>query len=105
MLFALRALGVKEDLDDAWSEKSAAEIGQASLFMPKFESTTGVVRFLVEWNQRWLFGSPAWIRTTIHGSKGRCPTIRRPGIKMTNSTSLAACPCLALLAPQRDYGI
>src|SRR5579871_1901435 len=24
-------------------------------------------------------GSPAWIRTTIHGSKGRCPTIRRPG--------------------------
>src|SRR5262249_40616430 len=25
-------------------------------------------------------GSPAWIRTTIHGSKGRCPTIRRPGI-------------------------
>ncbi len=25
------------------------------------------------------FGSPAWIRTTIHGSKGRCPTIRRPG--------------------------
>jgi hypothetical protein len=26
-----------------------------------------------------LRGSPAWIRTTIHGSKGRCPTIRRPG--------------------------
>lgn len=26
-------------------------------------------------------GSPAWIRTTIHGSKGRCPTIRRPGIR------------------------
>ena len=25
------------------------------------------------------YGSPAWIRTTIHGSKGRCPTIRRPG--------------------------
>ena len=24
-------------------------------------------------------GSPAWIRTTIHGSKGRCPTVRRPG--------------------------
>src|SRR5437773_9610384 len=24
-------------------------------------------------------GSPAWIRTTIHGSKGRCHTIRRPG--------------------------
>ena len=28
---------------------------------------------------KWEFGSPAWIRTTIHGSKGRCPTIRRPG--------------------------
>ena len=28
---------------------------------------------------RGWFGSPAWIRTTIHGSKGRCPTIRRPG--------------------------
>ena len=27
-------------------------------------------------------GSPAWIRTTIHGSKGRCPTIRRPGISV-----------------------
>ena len=26
-----------------------------------------------------MSGSPAWIRTTIHGSKGRCPTIRRPG--------------------------
>ena len=26
-----------------------------------------------------MAGSPAWIRTTIHGSKGRCPTIRRPG--------------------------
>src|ERR1017187_10985722 len=26
-------------------------------------------------------GSPAGIRTTIHGSKGRCPTIRRPGIE------------------------
>ena len=24
-------------------------------------------------------GSPAWIRTTTHGSKGRCPTVRRPG--------------------------
>src|SRR5262245_12052664 len=24
----------------------------------------------------WKSGSPAWIRTTIHGSKGRCPTIR-----------------------------
>lgn len=31
-------------------------------------------------------GSPAWIRTTIHGSKGRCPTIRRPG----NLETLAA---------------
>jgi hypothetical protein len=25
------------------------------------------------------YGSPAEIRTPIHGSKGRCPTIRRPG--------------------------
>src|SRR5260370_12148459 len=24
-----------------------------------------------------MAGSPAWIRTTIHGSKGRCPTVRR----------------------------
>ncbi len=35
------------------------------------------------WKQAFLgahVGSPAWIRTTIHGSKGRCPTIRRPGI-------------------------
>jgi hypothetical protein len=29
--------------------------------------------------RRKTIGSPAWIRTTIHGSKGRCPTIRRPG--------------------------
>ena len=33
-------------------------------------------------------GSPAWIRTTIHGSKGRCPTVRRPG-KEVNFSSLA----------------
>ena len=26
-------------------------------------------------------GSPTWIRTTIHGSKGRCPTVRRSGKK------------------------
>ena len=24
-------------------------------------------------------GSPTWIRTTVHGSKGRCPTVRRSG--------------------------
>ena len=30
------------------------------------------------WGRKCI-GSPAWIRTTIHGSKGRCPTIRRPG--------------------------
>ena len=24
-------------------------------------------------------GSPTWIRTTTHGSKGRCPTVRRSG--------------------------
>ena len=33
------------------------------------------------------FGSPAWIRTTIHGSKGRCPTIRRPGNASCTSSS------------------
>jgi hypothetical protein len=41
--------------------------------------------------QRLLFGqkdgSPAWIRTTIHGSKGRCPTIRRPGISRWELTA------------------
>ena len=26
-----------------------------------------------------MSGSPIWIRTTIHGVKGRCPTIRRSG--------------------------
>ena len=35
-------------------------------------------------------GSPAWIRTTIHGSKGRCPTIRRPGIERIDPFSLTA---------------
>ena|GEM_PF-3988862 len=29
--------------------------------------------------RRVVFGSPARIRTSIHGVKGRCPTIRRPG--------------------------
>ena len=38
-------------------------------------------------------GSPAWIRTTIHGSKGRCPTIRRPGMVARTRTSLALCCC------------
>ena len=28
---------------------------------------------------RKMYGSPTWIRTTIHGSKGRCPTVRRSG--------------------------
>ena len=35
-----------------------------------------------------VIGSPAWIRTTIHGSKGRCPTIRRPGNTKTNCSSV-----------------
>jgi hypothetical protein len=34
-------------------------------------------------------GSPAWIRTTIHGSKGRCPTVRRPGKKKSKDLSLS----------------
>ena len=29
--------------------------------------------------QKRRFGSPKWIRTTVHGVKGRCPTIRRSG--------------------------
>jgi hypothetical protein len=37
-------------------------------------------------------GSPAWIRTTIHGSKGRCPTIRRPGIGLLRSSVYHAEP-------------
>ena len=47
-------------------------------------------------------GSPAWIRTTIHGSKGRCPTIRRPG-KLTCADRTSA-PSVALRrnAPQRS---
>ena len=58
-------------------------------------------------------GSPAWIRTTIHGSKGRCPTIRRPGIiwqtsAVSSSLSLAllhrnaappACACAPRFTP------
>ncbi len=37
-------------------------------------------------------GSPAWIRTTIHGSKGRCPTIRRPGKMRTHRFLSLTCP-------------
>jgi hypothetical protein len=29
-------------------------------------------------------GSPTWIRTTINGSKGRCPTVRRSGNETVN---------------------
>ncbi len=36
-------------------------------------------------------GSPTWIRTTINGSKGRCPTIRRSGSK-----AIAALPLFSL---------
>ena len=41
------------------------------------------------------FGSPAWIRTTIHGSKGRCPTIRRPG-NIWNGIALLVYPSVPL---------
>src|ERR1039458_1376007 len=34
-------------------------------------------------------GSPARIRTTIHGPKGRCPTIRRPGNGMKRLLSIS----------------
>ncbi len=56
-------------------------------------------------------GSPAWIRTTIHGSKGRCPTVRRPGKKgeillfsltTVSRTSKSACASLPLPRPVRD---
>jgi hypothetical protein len=40
-------------------------------------------------------GSPAWIRTTIHGSKGRCPTIRRPG-NIWNGIALPVYPSVPL---------
>ncbi len=30
--------------------------------------------------QIWYSGSRSWIRTTIDGFKGRCPTFRRSGI-------------------------
>lgn len=52
-------------------------------------------------------GSPTWIRTTIHGSKGRCPTVRRSG-KLgavgpagTDNTSL---PHAATIAPSGPFG-
>ena len=40
-------------------------------------------------------GSPAWIRTTIHGSKGRCPTIRRPG-NAGGASAFHSLPCVNL---------
>src|SRR5579863_1967414 len=46
-------------------------------------------------------GSPAWIRTTIHGSKGRCPTIRRPGIREATRISVAIVGSAALTSPLR----
>src|ERR1035438_10396736 len=37
-------------------------------------------------------GSPARIRTSIHGSKGRCPTIRRPGNGWSKGIALPVYP-------------
>ena len=48
-------------------------------------------------------GSPAWIRTTIHGSKGRCPTIRRPGNAGEQKRISHQSTCL-LSDPQRRSG-
>ncbi len=45
---------------------------------------------------KWSSGSPAWIRTKIHGVKGRCPTIRRPG-KEVNLTLSILQPSIAIL--------
>src|SRR6202167_3610563 len=45
-----------------------------------------------EWEGKFIAkmdGSPAWIRTTIHGSKGRCPTVRRPGKKEGKTSSFS----------------
>lgn len=42
-------------------------------------------------------GSPAWIRTTIHGSKGRCPTVRRPG----NMQEARQCAPTSVPSPSR----
>ena len=51
----------------------------------------------------WKFGSPAWIRTTIHGSKGRCPTVRRPGItaKLRGTFSVSSPPRACKVGLQR----
>ena len=56
--------------------------GSISYESPPYASCTksvqkGVVGISKLLNQK--SGSPTWIRTTIHGSKGRCPTIRRSG--------------------------
>src|ERR1035437_8599333 len=43
-------------------------------------------------------GSPARIRTSIHGSKGRCPTIRRPGNGLSKGLLLQCTRPLPLAA-------
>jgi hypothetical protein len=71
--------------------KTAAQLATKAIdhhrFLAKKVLLTGETEILRTFNGRECFlvidsklgGSPAWIRTTIHGSKGRCPTIRRPG--------------------------
>jgi hypothetical protein len=52
------------------------------------------------------FGSPTWIRTTINGSKGRCPTVRRSGISYKASLSTrnsSALPVRVESAVQRGF--
>ena len=49
---------------------------------------------LTHLNQRLLCGSPAEIRTPIHGSKGRCPTIRRPGNCSGQAVTLSVYPTI-----------
>ena len=54
------------------------------------------------------YGSPARIRTSIHGSKGRCPTIRRPGNGWSKGIALPVYPpaplCRNVPAPCRYNG-
>ncbi len=47
-------------------------------------------------------GSPTWIRTTINGSKGRCPTVRRSGNKDDGPPPLLS---VTTARYQSEYGV
>ena len=59
--------------------KNAVGVGVLWIRTEKQRSYTNPTEYLLLFSMRLFGGSPAWIRTTIHGSKGRCPTVRRPG--------------------------